>query len=165
MFDTNARRSVVTNADDEMSRSDRILMNALAEAVGGPRSPIDLAERCEGLLAWIDVESELAALLDQPVAEAAGTRGATSSAVALEFTIADGSCVIELTPSEDVLSGLVLGGETRLVIVRTAAGVSHTLPVDELGGFSLSDPPSGTIRLEFELFGDGRRIHTDWFVI
>ena len=33
----------MTNADDEMSASDRILMQALAQAIGGPRPPIDLA--------------------------------------------------------------------------------------------------------------------------
>ncbi len=70
----------MTNADDEMSASDQALMQALAAAIGGgPRPPVDLVARCEGLLAWIDVDSELAMLLDQPVAEAAGTRGAASS--------------------------------------------------------------------------------------
>jgi hypothetical protein len=154
----------VTNADDEMSASDRILMKALAEAIGGSRPPVDLVARCEGLLAWIDVDSELAMLLDQPVAEAAGTRGATASAT-LEFVVDDGSCVIELTPAENVLRGQLLGGQAQQVVVRTAAGVTRSLPVDELGGFALDDPPSGAMRLELELFSEGRRIHTDWFVV
>ena len=66
----------MTDAGDEMSASDRNLMKALAEAIGGSPPPTDLVARCEGLLAWLDVDSELAALLEQPVAEAAGTRGA-----------------------------------------------------------------------------------------
>ena len=154
----------MTNADDQMSASDRALMQALAAAIGGPRPPVDLVARCEGLLAWIDVDSELAMLLDQPVAEAAGTRGATPS-TALEFALEDGSFVIEVTPSDDVLRGQLLGGEVQQVIVRTAGGVTHSLPVDELGNFSLTHPPSGAMRLELELFAESRRIHTDWFVV
>ena len=155
----------MTNADNEMSASDRILMQALAEAIGGPRPPIDLAARCEGLLAWADIDSELAMLLDQPVAEAAGTRGATSAATALEFVVDDGSCVIELNISQDGLRGQVLGGDVHVVVVRTASGVTHSVSVDELGDFSLDQPPSGTMRLELELFAEERRIHTDWFVV
>ncbi len=155
----------MTNADNEMSASDRILMQALAEAIGGPRPPIDLVARCEGLLAWADVDSELAMLLDQPLAEAAGTRGTTSAAPTLEFVVDDGSCVIELDTSEGGLRGQILGGEVHVVVVRTASGVTHSLPVDELGNFSLDQPPSGTMRLELELFAEQRRIHTDWFVV
>jgi hypothetical protein len=155
----------VSNADDEISASDRILMKALAEAIGGPRPPVDLVARCEGLLAWIDVESELAMLLDQTVAEAAGTRGAAPSATTLEFAVDDGTCVIELNPAEDMLRGQLLGGEAQQILVRTAAGATYSLPVDESGNFALLDPPSGTMRLELELLVDSRRIHTDWFVV
>ncbi len=154
----------MTNAHNELSASDRNLMQALAEAIGGTRPPIDLTARCEGLLAWADVDSELAMLLDQPVAEAAGTRGATTAA-ALEFVVDDGSCVIELDISEGGLRGQILGGEVHVVVVRTAVGITHSLLVDELGSFSLDQPPSGTMRLELELFAEERRIHTDWFVI
>jgi hypothetical protein len=155
----------VTNADDEMSASDRTLMKALAEAIGGSPPPVDLVARNEGLQSWIDVDSELAALLDQPVAEAVGTRGATPSTTTLEFAVDDGSCVIELTPSDHVLRGQLLGGEAEQVVVRTAAGTTHPLTVDDLGNFSLENPPSGPLRLELELFSESRRIHTDWFVV
>ncbi|MEP7115836.1 MAG: hypothetical protein ABI862_21405 [Ilumatobacteraceae bacterium] len=154
----------MTNADDEMPSSDRILMLALADAIGGSRPPIDLVAHCEGLLAWIDVESELAELLDQPVAEAAGTRGAATSAPSLEFSVMDGTCVIEITPSADVLRGQVLGGDAELVVVRTTAGATKSSTVDSLGAFEISNPPAGTIRLEFDL-AEGRRICTDWFVV
>ena len=104
-------------------------------------------------------------LLDQPVAEAAGVRGAASSTSTLEFAVDDGSCVIELNPLKNALRGQLLGGETQHVVVRTATGDTHSLPVDELGHFSIDQPISGSIRLELELFPDGRRIHTDWFVV
>jgi hypothetical protein len=154
----------VTNADDEMSASDQALMRALAGVIGGPRPPVDLVARCEGLLAWIDVDSELAMLLDQPMAEAAGTRGAASATAALEFAAGDGSCVIEVTPAADALRGQLLGGEAAVVVARTTTGNTTSSPIDELGAFEISNPPAGTIRLEFDL-AEGRRIHTDWFVI
>ncbi len=153
----------MTNTGDEMSSSDRILMMALAEAIGGHVPPLDLVARCEGLLPWIDVDSELADLLDQPLAEAAGTRGAAPTA-ALEFAVEDGSCVIELTPSERVLRGQLLGGEAPVVVIRTITGTTLSSPVDDLGAFEFSNPPSGTIRLELDLV-EGRRIRTAWFVI
>ena len=154
----------MTNADDEMSAADQALMQALAAAIGGPRLPIDLVARCEGLLAWIDVDSELAMLLDQPVVEAAGTRGTAPPTAALEFAAGDGSCVIEVTPSAAALRGQLLGGAAPEVVARTTTGTTTSSPIDELGAFEISNPPAGTIRLEFDLT-DGRRIHTDWFVI
>jgi hypothetical protein len=156
----------VTNADDEMSTSDRILMRALAEAIGGQGPPIDLVARCEGLLAWIDVDSELATLLDQPIAETAGTRGTWSATTMLEFAVDDGSCVIEITPSSGgSLHGQLLGGEAAAVVLRTIAGTVHSTTIDSFGIFEIANPPSGTVRLEFEPIGDFRRIHTEWFVI
>lgn len=140
-------------------------MQALTEAIGGPRPPVNLVARCEGLVAWIDVDSELAMLLDQPVAETAGTRGAAPSDTTLEFALDDGTFVIELETAELVLHGQLLGGHAQQIMIRTAAGAIRALPVDELGNFVLIDPPSGTIRLELELGPHGRRIHTDWFVL
>jgi hypothetical protein len=165
----------VTDADDEMapdemsaaemSPADEALMRALAEALGTRQPPIDLVPRCEGLLSWIDIDAELAMLLDEPVMEAAGTRGAASPTSTLVFTVDDGTCVIELVPERDVLRGQLLGGDAQQVIVRTASGSVHPAVVDESGNFALEDPPTGTIRLELELFPESRRIHTDWFVV
>ncbi len=155
----------MSNADDEMSPEDRVLMKALTEAVGSPQLPPDLLERCAGLLSWIDVDAELAVLLDQPVPEAAGTRGASSVDSTLVFTVEDGSCVIELTPSENALRGQILGAQASAIVIRTAANVTHTASVDETGNFSIDAPPMGAIRLELELISEIRRIHTDWFVV
>jgi hypothetical protein len=154
----------VTGADEHVPASDRILMKALAEALGGDQPPADLAARCEGLLGWLDVDAELAELLDRSALDSTGTRGPAGSTPTLEFTVADGSCVIEISTTEGVLRGQLLGGEAQQVVVRTSAGTSQSALIDELGAFEISNPPSGTIRLEFELI-DGRRIHSDWFVV
>ena len=155
----------MSNADDEVSPSDRILMKALAEALGASQPPVDLIARCEGLVTWIDVDSELATLLDQPATEQVGTRGATSLDTTMVFTVDDGSCVIELTPSDNSLQGQVLGPQVAEILVRTASDTVHSISVDETGNFSIDDPPTGAIRLELELFSESRRIHTDWFVV
>ena len=152
----------MSDADDEMSAADESSWKRWQAR--SRQRPVDLAARCEGLLAWIDVDAELAKLLDQPVTEATGTRGATSSAM-LVFVVDDGSCVIELDASPNGLRGQLLGGDAREVVVRTASGASHPTPVDDSGGFSLDDPAPGTIRLELELISESRRIHTDWFVV
>ncbi len=152
---------MVSNADDELSTPDRALMRALAEALGEP-APAGLIERCEGLLGWIDVDAELAELLDEAVAAPIGVRGQPAST--MQFTIADRTCLIEIAPSPRKLSGQLLGAHARSALLRTAGGVAESSPIDDLGGFELRDPPSGAIRLEFDL-DDGRRIHTDWFVI
>jgi hypothetical protein len=138
-------------------------MKALEEAVGGIAPPSGLTSRCEGLLDWMNVDAELAELLEQPVLEGAGTRGADGAVDVLEFSVADGSCVIEVTPSAAVLRGQILGAEAHEITVRTAEGAGHTSPVDEGGRFEINNPPSGGIRLELDVAG--RRIHTDWFVI
>jgi hypothetical protein len=154
----------VTSADEEMSSSDRTLMQALAEAIGGSQPPIGLTERLQGLLAWIDVDAELAELLDQSALEASGTRGTTGPAATLEFTVADGTCVIEVMPSGGTIRGQLLGGVALQVVLRTATGASQLSPIDQLGQFEIRNPPSGALRLEFELL-EGRRIHSDWFVV
>lgn len=154
----------MTNADDELSAQDRALMQALAEAIGAPRPPTDLVARSQGLLAWLDVDAELAELLDQPVAETAGTRGSAPPATTLEFVVGDGTCVIELTPSPEALRGQLLGGDADTVVARATDGTTRSAPIDALGAFRIDAPPSGTTRLEFDLT-DGRRIHTDWFVV
>ncbi len=137
-------------------------MRALADAIGEPGDTRDLVERSQGLLSWIDVDAELAALLDTSADELAGTRGSGSSTV-LEFTIADRSCVIEVTTSDDELRGHVLGARSDEIFVRAPDGTAQSSPVDDQGFFTFSNPPHGTIRLECALVDD-RRVHSDWFV-
>jgi hypothetical protein len=163
VFDSTTRRKAVTNVDDELPPSDKNLMNALAAAIGSPSPTSELLAHCEGLLAWIDVDAELASLLDQPVAEAAGTRGAATT-TGLEFAVGDGSCMIEVTPLEGSLRGQLLGDVATDAVLRTVTGTTQSAPIDDLGEFEFDEPPSGTVRLEVHL-ASGRRIHTDWFVV
>ena len=147
---------------DDLPESDRALMDALRIALGGEPIPPDLAARCEGLLTWADVDSELAALLE-PELELPGTRGADSTAT-LEFSVANGSCVVEATPSHGVIHGQLLGRVATAVFARTATGGVESGAVTKSGAFEVRVPSAGLVRLECD-FSDERRIHTDWFVI
>jgi hypothetical protein len=143
---------------------DRALLGALAAAIGPPVDTDDLIDRCQGLLTWIDVDAELAVLLDQAPAELAGTRGTGDTSSDLEFTVGDGTCVIEVKLGERHLRGQVLGVAPERVTLRVVTGVAAPASVDQLGSFEIADPPSGSARIELDL-GAGRRIHTDWFII
>jgi hypothetical protein len=149
---------------DDLPEADARLLAALGGALGPAPSDDDLIARCEGLLAWTDVEAELAELLEQAPAELAGTRGGADEPTALEFSIADASCVVELRIEDGTLHGQVVGPVPASVAIRVVTGIVAPAPVDGTGTFTVEHPPSGSARVEIE-FPDGRRIHTDWFVI
>lgn len=149
--------------DDRPDARDQALLDALASALGPTDPDDDLVDRCHGLLAWLDVDAELAELLEQAPAELAGTRGGGTSAD-LEFTVDDGTCVIEVKVVDGRIRGQILGAAPDQVTLRVVTGVTAPAPVDDLGSFEIADPPPGSARIELDL-GAGRRIHTDWFVI
>lgn len=151
-----------TDTPDALDERDRALLTALARALGTV-DDTDLIARSAGLLAWIDVDAELAELLERPPAELAGTRG-DAAAADLEFTIDDGTCVIEVSVGGGTVRGVVLGVAPERVSLRSVTGELHDAEFDAVGTFTITASISGTARVELEL-GEERRIHTDWFVI
>lgn len=148
---------------DAPDEPDRLLLDALAAALPPAGPSDDLIARCEPLLTWADVDAELAELLEQAPAELAGTRGGGTSAD-LEFTLDDGSCVIELRLGDEALHGQILGVAPERVTLRVVTGTTTAADVDPVGSFEIPLPPTGSARIEIQLDGE-RRIHTDWFVI
>lgn len=149
-------------SDESPDAHDRALLAALARALGTV-DDTDLIARSTGLLAWIDVDAELAALLERPPAELAGTRG-DAAAADLEFTVDDGTCVIEISVAGGTVRGVVLGVAPEHVAVRSVNGDLHGAEFDAVGAFTVIAPVSGSVRVELDLGGE-RRIHTDWFVV
>ena len=149
---------------DQPDERDRALLGALAAALGPASGSDELIDRCQGLLTWIELDAELAVLLDQAPAELAGTRGSGDTSADLEFTLDDGTCVIEVKLGDGRIRGQILGAAPEQVTLRVVTGVVSPAPVDDLGSFEIADPPPGSARIELDL-GAGRRIHTDWFVI
>ena len=91
-------------------------------------------------------------------------RGGGSTSADLEFTVDDGTCVIEIKIAGGQVRGQILGPAPDQVTLRVVTGITTPASVDDLGSFEIVDPPPGSARLELDL-GAGRRIHTDWFVI
>jgi hypothetical protein len=149
-------------SDESPDERDRALLIALARALGTV-DDTDLIARSTGLLAWIDVDAELAALLERPPAELAGTRG-DAAAADLEFTVDDGTCVIEISVRDGTVRGVVLGVTPEHVAVRSVTGELHEAEFDAVGAFTVNAAVAGSARVELDL-GEERRIHTDWFVI
>ncbi len=149
---------------DDTSEADALLLEQLGAALGTMPPDDGLIARCEGLLTWLDVDAELAELLDQAPAELAGTRGGAGDATGMEFSIADGSCIVEIRLERGTLHGQVVGPTPAAVAVRVVSGVVEPAPLDAHGMFTIDHPPSGSARVEIQM-NDGRRIHTDWFVI
>jgi hypothetical protein len=150
--------------DELMSDADRELLAALGDAVGDDPLPVGIIDRADGLLTWADVDEELAELLETSSAETAGTRGASLSATALEFQVADGTVVLEVDLASGGVEGSVLGTEVDVIVLERPGGESETTPVDELGHFSFPNPEPGAVRLRIAV-GTGTDVRTDWFVI
>jgi hypothetical protein len=152
------------DADDVESPDDRRLLSELAAALGLDPVPDRLVEICEGLVAWDDVDHELATLLDEHADEPAGVRGPGAVlADQLSFGVSDGSTVVELRLATGRVTGQVVpAGAVEAVFERLGGALQRT-PVDDLGRFVFDDVGSGPARVR--LGGPGRWVVTDWFVL
>jgi hypothetical protein len=152
---------------EEPTPDERDLLAELAGALADPADAAGLAElveRCEGLLSWIDVDHELAALLGEAVAEPPGTRGSATTG-SLVFRLDDGSVTLEVTVGRDSIEGRVVAGQpVDAVTCEHATDAARTAAVGELGEFRLDGVRSGPARLRIDP-PDGPPIRTDWFTV
>jgi hypothetical protein len=147
---------------DEMPPDDARLLAAIARALGPDAPPPGLVARAEGLVAFMDVDRELVALLED-AAEPVGARGAVTRD-RLAFELGDGSVSLELSTEGDLLVGQVLAGQVVEVVLEDLDREIATSSVDTLGRFSLRPAPAGPVRLRLE-DGSGRPLVTDWFLV
>jgi hypothetical protein len=153
----------VSDVDDLGDDGDELLLSELRAARGTDVPPDGLADRAMGLVAWIDVDHDLARLLEDADLEAAGMRGATPAETVTTFESADGTLIVEISIDGGRVSGRLIAGSPRSVVAeRLDAGTSRT-EVDELGEFEFVGMHEGPARLVFAM--TGRDISTDWFVI
>ena len=150
--------------DEAQSDEDARLIARLGEALGPDLPPPGLVARAEGLVAFAEVDRELAELLDPARAEPAGVRGPAGVDTALVFEVADGSIAVELTVERDRLRGQVLAGSPAEVVLEPLAGPARTCPVDALGRFAFDQPAAGPTRLRLR-DGSTRPVTTDWFLL
>jgi hypothetical protein len=151
-------------ADGEPTPADDRLLAELAAMLGRDMPPDGLVERATGLLAWIDVDHELAQLLDEPDLEAAGIRGAPTANALATFEVGDGSVVVELTFDDGRLIGqLLAGAPTRVSLERLDGDVVEAV-VDEVGRFVFAEVRVGPARLRWSTSSQ-RPVLTDWFMV
>jgi hypothetical protein len=115
---------------------------------------------------WRNVDKELEELLSlshySSLVEDVLVRGAAvSESRALAFEGAGFGLEVELTG--DALVGQVVPGRTCRVVVRSAAGATAAVEVEEDGFFTMTDVPQGTVRFEVALGDAGYA--TEWVLL
>lgn len=156
--------------DAVLPPEDATLLAALGRALGPDESPAGLVDRAIELLAFADVDAELAALLtdaaDQELAEPAGVRGGAPAPTLLTFGSDDGEVTVEIELGAGEVHGLVVGAAPATVELARADGSSVAAPVDALGRFSFTALPPGPARLVVPGPGaTGTTVVTAWFVV
>ena len=152
---TDAPDGVVPTPDEER------LLDALRRALPDERPPPGFLSRAEQLLTYLDLERDLAELLEQP-AEPAGMRGGGSGA-ARAFGTAAGSVAIDVTVARAPVAAQVLAGALVSVTLEARAGVVAVTSPDPLGRFAFHDVAPGPARLTLRLTTTA--VVTDWFLV
>ena len=148
------------------SWGDEELMEALKEALDSAQSvPPEFIEAGRNAFAWHNIDAEIAQLTYDSAFHAGAvpaTRSEIASIRALTFTSAH--LTIELEVSEDLLLGQVIPARNGTIEVHTRAGVVTTIPVDELGYFTVRRAPDSPFRLQWQT-SDSPDIVTGWITL
>jgi hypothetical protein len=146
---------------------DEALIEELRAAVASSGAVSERSrDAARAAFAWRDVDRELQELLslahDSGLAEDVLVRGPAGTGTrALAFEGAGFGLEVELTGT--ALVGQVLPGRSCRVVVRSAAGASAAVDVDEDGFFTMTDVPQGTVRFEVALGETGYA--TEWVLL
>jgi hypothetical protein len=133
------------------SWDDDALLAALGQAVRARQAvPREFVEAGQGAFSWRNIDAELAQLTYDSAREldrAASTRSETASIRALTYSSAH--LIIELEVTQGSLIGQIIPAQAATIEVQTRAGAETSLPVDEIGCFSVHPIPSVPFRLHF----------------
>jgi hypothetical protein len=142
---------------------DEKLMAALGEALRAAASvPPSFLEAARSTFAWRTIDAELAALTYDSAREQPGAALTRAEPATLRsFTFAGRYLTVELHLSDRALHGQVVPAQPGRIELRTAAGPVRSVPVDEVGYFSLGAVPVGSFRLLVRT-ADGASVQTDW---
>ena len=151
----------MTAVANEWLDDDEQLLAALGEALrAGSSVPASFLEAARSSFAWRTIDADLAALTyDSAREEATLTRA--EPATLRSFTFVARHLTIELHLSEGALHGQVVPPQAGELELRAARGPVRSVPIDEVGYFSLGALPSGSFRLLVRT-ADGASVLTEW---
>lgn len=147
----------------EPSEDELWFLDALRRAIPADRVPDGLIQRSVGLVSLMDLDRDLAELLESAEPELIGMRGGSDQVEALRFEMAEGGVSIELVLERDAIVGTVLAGDVDQVVLESGEGDLHTSRVDSVGQFELPTTAVRVLRLRL-LHPTARPITTDWFL-
>jgi hypothetical protein len=158
---------MMADPEDEVppSEADAELLRALGTALGPDDLPEGLVDRATQLLAVVDLNAELVALLQEAATEVemAGTRGDADVAAPMSFVAIDGSITIEIAIEHDEVRGQLIGADAAVVTLERTSGAPVDAPVEALGRFRFTGLAPGPARVRVRVAG--ATVSTDWFVL
>jgi hypothetical protein len=145
-------------------REDDQLLEALRQSLRARRAvPQAFIQTAQNAYAWHNIDAELAFLTyDSTQCLAASVRSETASIRALTFT--SPHLAIELEIGDQAVLGQIIPPQPATIQVRTQAGAAATVPADDLGCFTISQPPATPFRLHCQA-SDGTNALTGWITL
>jgi hypothetical protein len=145
--------------------SDDDLLEMLREAIKAREAvPVRFIETAKSAFAWHNIDAELAQLIYDSDAdrEPAAARSETASIRALTFTSAH--LYIELEVTENSLIGQVMPPLAGHVETQPQTGPTVTVPIDEIGCFTIEPLPASPFRLRCRV-QDQVDVLTGWITL
>jgi hypothetical protein len=136
------------------------LREALQEAGQVPRAVLEAGYSA---YAWRTIDAELAELTYDSSTEDPALAGARSQQAPLRsLTFATGSVTLELQIEPPVLLGQVVPAQPGELLVTLRDGTSRTVPVDELGCFTVDPIPA--VQFRIRMAGE-QPVATGWITL
>jgi hypothetical protein len=154
--------------DDADPQHDDALVDALKAALPPDPLPPGLLDRARSLSTLLDLDRDLAELLESSAAEPAGMRGTAIAPERSTFRSPGGDVVVETTHRAGGLTGVVVRGDVVEVGLESEHGGVATAEVDELGRFAFPAVPATVVRLRFRLRPSGSDrapVTSEWFLL
>jgi hypothetical protein len=149
----------------DLDPRDRAILGDVAAALDATDPvPDSVVASAKGILTWLTVDAELAALAEDTALAGAGVRGATAER-ALTFECATGVVILEVTGSGDQRQ--ILGQTDRPADLQVRhRGTTIDVSTDEHGRFRVDGVVAGPVSLRC-VFRDtpGTPIVTSWVVV
>jgi hypothetical protein len=142
------------------------LLAALRAAIEARAAvPAAFVEAGKNAYAWHNIDAELARLAYDSRTDtepAAALRSESASVRALTFQSARFS--IELEVADDALFGQLIPAQPGTAEMQTRSGQTVTVPIDDVGCFTIRQPPGGPFRLRCHTEAQAE-VRTGWVTL